>query len=312
MTTAQTREVSSQDILDFFGAFGIRKPIDLRTSKDTGLALRETVSQLAPRLVKQGLGDGFIDLQDLRDKPIRPEVFAEIASFDQDPSLSTYELALTLEVVGLLKLPQGHNVSSLWLSSGSTRWHALKEMSDAEVIKYLERHPNDDRARHKALEILEALRQRLPAYFESALTSERLMELMLVTEDVSIRRRFLNLFQIPAAIEGDNLRRGVGILREDFEPLLAKLNRIDLPTIREMLQSSNPKKVAFGLLCAERILRGEELREIRRWLASQSPLLTRGISQYQGAPVTLKDFMVTIQQLSRRPLPTLSANIFQF
>lgn len=312
MATNQTRDVSGQDIREFFRTLGIQKPIDLSASKDIGWTLRETVSQLAPRLVKGGLGDGYIDLQDLRVRPTRPEVFAEIASFDQDPSLSSYELALTLEVVGLLRLPRGHTVSSLWLSVGSTRWHALKEMSDAEVIKFLERHPDDDKARAQAVEILETLRQRFPTYFETALTSERLMDLMLATEDVSIRKRFLNLFQIPTLIEGENLRGGVAILREGFEPLLAKLNRIDLPSIREMLQSSNPKKVAFGLLCAERVLRGEELREVRRWLASRNTLLTKGISHYQGALVTLRDFMVTIQQLNRRPLPQLSANIFQF
>lgn len=278
--------ITTDDYRRFFAGFGLTKPIDLSTVEDAGWQLREETEALLPELLNiqsRGPGNSYIRFDELKKvEGASLPVFREMAGYDEEPDLSLYELALGLEKAGLFNLPLQENVTTLWQSFDSLRWGILKDGRQSELANYLDSHRTDV-GRENALRILEERAEKAPSDFETVSSFDgRLISILLGTGDPDIRRRTLNLFQTSTEAGGEELLDGFANLEGDFRPLLEQLRVEDLAVVQqELLKSSNPRKVAFGLLCAKKLLNKTQFTAFcRRFFPGQSPIASKKVFHY--------------------------------
>lgn len=307
--------LTTADFRNFLAGYGITRPIDLSKVAEPGWSLREEMEELAPQLVQVPAKevDSYIRLDQLKKvKGASARVFNAMANHDGENDLSLYELALGLEKAELLRLPLGKSTATLWQSTDSIRWGILKHERQSELVHYLEIRRDDD-GRKNALDILEALAQQNPADFEGTIALDpRFREIMLSSNDPEIRRRFLKLFQIPSVANGRDILEGFENLEREFEPILSKLKTQDLSTAQELYRSSDPKKAAFGLLCAKKLLNKSQFKAVCRTLEADRPSLSSKTAYSYGTnpsvAVTVGELLQTLME-GRSDLPTTLAGL---
>lgn len=306
-------EISGRDVGQFFRAFGVRQTVDLSRRLDAGWQLRKTVDEVAARLVDSNGGDNVIALDELKDRPIRVRVFQNIASqneeWDDNYLLEPYEIALALHKAGLVRVPRGKDVPTLWRDVDSVKWGVVEERNFGELNRYLEANTTDE-ARRQALVTLEGRVAKEGSLLDGTDFLEKTITAILKSSDVEIRGRFLRLFQIdttPFPVGGTDH------FRQSFKPVMDRLRSDDLAAVRHIVQSDNPGQVAFGLLCAEKIMTAEQFQQALHGVAARQVLAGQQIYTYEiyaefgcGAPwkvtVTLADFVKTLlEEISKTP-----------
>ncbi len=294
--------VTTQDLQKFFAAYGVAKPIDLSQSNNLGWRLRETVEGLIPQFVEAGtvaLANDHIRLDQLKKvKGASARAFNTMARYDGKDPLSFYELALGLEKADLLRLPAGQSAATLWQDPASVRWGILKHDRQSELGDYLESRRKADAALGNALMVLDAWANERPSDFEGILSFDgRIIDIMLACHDYRIRDPFLALFQTPEETVGDNPIEGFQNLERDFESILSRLKTQDLGVIQALLKDSNPRKVAFGLLCAKRMLsKAQFTATCKNLLPGRSPLASATVYRTEKNSVTLGELAQELVQ----------------
>lgn len=269
--------LTTTDYRNFFAAYGLTDPIDLSKTANPGWELREKVETFAPHLIggkAQSIGNGYIRFDQLK-KAGAPvgRVFTDLARHDGVSDLSIYELALGLEKADLLRLPLGREAATLWQSLDSIRWDLLNNRGQNELAEYLDCH-RSDAERRNALTILEEWAAKTPADFEGECGfDERILGTLLASKDPEIRQRFFALFQTALQTDGDDPLENFESFERDYRGVLATLRPQDLPMIQALLKNPNPRKAAFALLCAKKVLNKTQFIATCRKLLADRPVL---------------------------------------
>ena len=267
--------VTDSDVKNFFAAYGLTDPLDLSKAKEPGRQLRETVEGCMSQMSSAAISDyDYLRADQLKKTGASMRVFNALAWQDGETDLTSYELAQGLERAELLRLPASRDVAALWQNIDSIQWAVVRHGRQSELANYLDTRRNDN-GRRSALTIMEEWAQKNPSDFEGTFAFDlRISDIILASKDSAVRDRFLKLFQTPAEVSGEDLLEGFDNLERDFQSILEKLKAGDLATAQELLKNSNPRKVAFGLLCAKKLLSASQFKAVCRLLSAERPSLS--------------------------------------
>ncbi|MBI1909157.1 MAG: hypothetical protein HYS22_03210 [Deltaproteobacteria bacterium] len=321
------KAVSAQQIRDFYTTFlgpekGKPQPIDLSSrvvsAEEAGFLVRNKLEEIRRALVKDEYNyydvEGKFGFVSLRNKPIFPDVFWYISQRDCpkdvcEPTISVEDIGLSLVEAGLLILPRVQEepkpatetepivlnpdpsgqssppvatLGQIWNNKGMIRWKVKNAPSIPHFEEWLKLPGLSDEDR---LFLIDSF-NRLDSVYARRELSKALME----EGGPQVRTTYLKRFRISHFNGGFFLGN---LATTDFDPLLAKLVPSDMKTIHEILGSDDPQQVAFGLLCAARLLNHGDFLAIRQEVLDKKTgqgLLFTSNRPNPGQEVTLTDF----------------------